>query len=373
MVLLVSSASLASTTYVVTNNDNPSGNSSSIYRLDTGDGALALVKMLNTGGVGNGGGFFASVNNTVTRDATCIYVYDGGSSDIAAFAVPSFNKVGNYSNPALNGAFPGGSMTLTPDGRFLYATYGGSANVGAWRRNADCSLTFIHAYVAESGTDTYSNILVDPSGRGVVLSVDDLGFLEFGKINQTTGALSELDFTNLNNTPCANAGGCFPTGLDINEKGVLVVGNAILGAGMFSAQLTGRSPYITNITYTDLTSSGLCNGEVPWFGADAYHTGSGAMYLGFSGFGAGCQSGVLTTSISGTTITSKKANQVTSASGYTGTIQSTGQWMVVSEWFNQLQVFKINNDGSITATAQGPVTDNDANGALGFFIYPPTR
>lgn len=372
MVLLVSSTSLASTTYLVTNNDNPSGNSSSIYRLDTGDGALALVKTLNTGGVGNGGGFFATVGNAVTRDASCIYVYDGGSSDIAAFAVPSLNKVGNYSNAALNSAFPGGSMTMTPDGRFLYATYGGSDNVGAWQRNPDCSLTFIQAYVAKAGVDTYSNILVDPSGRVVVLSVDDLGFLEFGKINQTTGALSELGFTNLNNTGCANVG-CFPTGLDINEKGVLVVGNAILGAGMFSAQLTGSTPYITNITYTDLTSSGLCNGEVPWFGADAYHTGSGALYLGFAGFGTGCQSGVLTTSISGTTITPGKATAITSASGYTGMIQSTGQWMVVSEWFNQLQVFKINDDGSLTATAQGPVTDNNANGALSFFIYPPTR
>src|SRR5262249_48924088 len=245
MLLLVSSTSLATTSYVVTNDDNPAGNSSSIYRLSTDAGRVTLVLTLSTGGVGNGGGFFASVGNTVTRDATCIYVYDGGSSDIAAFAVPSLNKVGNYSNPALNGAFPGGSVTMTPDGRFLYATYGGSENVGAWQRNADCSLTFIQAYVAESGVDTYSNILVDPSGRAVVLSVDDLGFLEFGKINQTTGRLSELGFADLNQTSCTSVG-CFPTGLDINEKGVLVVGNAAFAGGLFSAQLTTGAPYITN-------------------------------------------------------------------------------------------------------------------------------
>ena len=370
MLLLLTSASFA-TSYVITNNDNPSGNSSSIYTLNTSNGQLTAFKTLNTGGVGNGGGFFATVGNAISRDAKCIYVYDGGSSDIAAFAVPSLNKVGNYSNANLNGAFPGGSLALTPNGGYLYATYGGSANIGAWKRNADCSLTFIAAYTAKAGSDTYSNLIVDPSGKGLIVSVDDLGYLELFLIN-SNGTLKDVTSTNLNNTSCS-AVGCFPTGLDITKGEVLIAGNAVLGAGVFSMKLVGNSPYFTNVTYTDQTSSGLCNGEVPWLSAQAYSTGSGPLYIGYSGFGAGCQSGVLTTTLSGTTITSVKSNIVNSASGYTGLIQTTGNWLVNSIWFNQLQVFKINNDGSITPTSQGVVTNNNADGAYSFFIYPSTR
>jgi len=371
MLLLLTSATFAATSYVVTNDDNPSGNSSSIYTLNTSNGQLSLFKTLSTGGVGNGGGFFATVGNAISRDAKCIYVYDGGSSDIAAFATSNLQKVGNYSNGSLNGAFPGGSMALTPNGGYLYATYGGSLNIGAWKRNADCSLTFIAAYTAKAGSDTYSNLIVDPSGKGLIVSVDDLGYLELFLIN-TNGTLKDVTSTNLNNTSCS-AVGCFPTGLDITKGEVLIAGNAVLGAGVFSMKLVGTSPYFTNVTYTDQTASGLCNGEVPWLSQQAYSTGSGPLYIGYSGFGAGCQSGVLTTTLSGTTITSVKSNIVNSASGYTGLIQTTGNWLVDSEWFNQLQVFKINNDGSITATSQGPVTDNSANGALSFFIYPQTR
>jgi hypothetical protein len=357
---------------VITNDDNPNGNSSTIYTLNTSNGQLTPFKTLSTGGVGNGGGFFAGVGNAISRDAKCIYVYDGGSSDIAAFAVPSLKKVGNYSNAALNGAFPGGSLALTPNNQYLYATYGGSANIGAWKRNADCSLTFIAAYVAKSGQDTYSNLIVDPSGKGLIVSVSDLGYLELFLIN-TNGTLKDVASANLNNTTCVNFGGCFPTGLDITKGEVLIAGNSILGAGMFSMQLTNASPFFKNITYTDQTASGLCNGNAPWLSQQAYSTGSGPLYIGYSGFGAGCQSGVLTTNLSGVTITSVKSNTVNSASGYTGLIQTTGNWLVDSEWFNQLQVFKINNDGSITATSQGPVTNNDADGAYSFFIYPQTR
>lgn len=373
MILIISSTSFAATSYVVTNDDNCSAasNTSSIYKLNTSNGNLSLMTTVSTGGLGNCGGFFASVGNTISRDAKCMYVYDGGTSDIAAFTVPGLAKVGNYSNAGLNGAFPGGSMAMTPNGKYLYATYAGTQNIGAWKRNADCSLSFISTYVANSGIDTYSNLVVDPSGKGLVVSVDDLGYLELFAIN-SNGTLKDLTAANLNNTSCVNVG-CFPTGIDITKGEFLVSGNAILGAGVFSAQLKGSSPFFTNVNYTDQTSSGLCNGEVPWLSAAAYSSGSGPLFIGYSGFGAGCQSGVLTTNLSGGVITQVKANVINTASGYAGMIQNTGTWMVVSEWFNQLQVFKINNDGSLTATSQGPVTDNNANGALSFFIYPQTR
>jgi len=378
MVLLIGSTSFAATSYVVTNDDNcvNASNTSSIYKLNTTTGALTLFKTLTTGGLGNCGGFFAGVQAAVTQNASCLYIVDGGTSDIAAFKAKTLAKVGNFSNAAVNDAFPGGSMTLTPNGKFLYVTYGGSFNIGAWKVNSDCSLTFINAYTASFGIDTYSGIVADPTGKGLIVSVTDLGGLEAFAINGTTGALTDLGSTNLDNlSGCINLGGCFPTGIDISKKEQVFVGNASGGASAIAAQLTASKPYFTKVSFIDLTNSaGLFNVETPFLGATAYNTGAGALYFGASGGAVAPGPGVLTTALSNTGVTLGAVTPINNSPFlYDGLIASHGNLMVVSEWFNQLQTFTINADGSLTATAQGPVVDANANGALSFFIYPNTR
>jgi hypothetical protein len=378
MVLLICSSSFAATSYVVTNDDNcvNASNTSSIYTLNTTTGALTLFKTLTTGGLGNCGGFFGGVQAGVTQSGSCLYIVDGGTSDIAGFKVSTLAKVGNYSNPAVNDAFPGGSIALTPNGKYLYVTYGGSENIGAWKVNSDCSLTFINAYQASFGVDTYSGIVVDPTGKGLVVSVTDLGGLEVFAINASTGALTDLGSTNLDSlSGCANLGGCFPTGLDISKKEQLFVGNASGTANGLSAQMTASTPYFTHVTFIDLTNSeGLFNVESPWLGATAYNTGAGALYFGASGGASEPGPGVLTTALSASGVTLGAVTPINNSPFlYDGVIRSTGTWMVVSEWFDQLQVFTINANGSLTATSQGPVVDANADGALSFFIYPNTR
>ncbi|MGH9499126.1 MAG: beta-propeller fold lactonase family protein [Terriglobales bacterium] len=374
MVLIICSTSFAATTYVVTNDDNcnAASNTSSIYTLNTSNGALSLATTVKTGGLGNCGGFFAGVQSSITQDAKCLYIVDGGSSDIAAFTTPALKKVGNYSNAAVNDAFPGGSMALTPNGKFLYVSYGGSLNIGAWKRNADCSLTFINAYVAKTGADTYSNLVVDPSGKGLIVSVTDLNALELFLINQTTGALTDLTSTNLNNLSACASAGCFPTGIDITKGELAIVATADNNA--ITTQLSGSKPYFTKVTYVDLSGVPLINDETIWLSSAAYKTGAGPVYIGFSGDGGIDPYGVMTATLSGSGLAVGPSTAITSSpSGYIGLAESTGSWMVVSEWFNQLQTFKINGDGTLTASAQGPVVDNNADGALSFFIYPNTR
>lgn len=372
MVLIVCSTSFA-TTYVITNDDNcaVASNTSSIYTLNASTGALKLTKTLQTGGLGNCGGFFAGVQASITQDTKCLYIADGGTSDIAAFKVPALTKVGNYTNASVNGAFPGGSMALTPNGKFLYVSYGGTLNIGAWQRNADCSLTFIKAYVAKAGADTYSNLVVDPSGKGLIVSVTDLSALELFLINQTTGALTDLGFTNLNNVAGCASAGCFPTGIDITKGELAIVATADNNA--ITTQLSGKKPYFTKVTYVDLSGVPLINDETVWLSSSAYKTGTGPVYFGFSGDG-GDPYGVMTASLSSSGITVGASTAITtSPSAFIGLAESTGSWMVVSEWFNQLQTFKINGNGTLTASAQGPVVDANANGALSFFIFPNTR
>jgi len=373
VVLIVCSTGFAATTYVVTNDDNcdAASNTSSIYTLNTTTGALKLAKTLQTGGLGNCGGFFSGAQSSITQDTKCLYIADGLTSDIAAFKVPALTKVGNYTNAAVNGNYPGGSMALTPNGKFLYVSYGGTFNIGAWQRNADCSLTFINAYVAKAGADTYSNLVVDPSGKGLIVSVTDLQALELFLIDQTTGALTDLGFTDLTQVSGCAANGCFPTGIDITKGELAIVATGYNNAVI--TQLSPSKPYFTKVTYVDLSSVTLVNDETVWLSSAAYKTGVGPVYFGFSGDGVDPY-GVMTASLSSSGITIGPSTQITtSPSTLIGMTESTGNWMVVSEWYNQLQTFKINGDGTLTPSPQGPVVDANALGALSFFISPNTR
>jgi hypothetical protein len=94
-----------------------------------------------------------------------------------------------------------------------------------------------------------------------------------------------------------------------------------------------------------------------------------------SGVGPGTQPGVATGNFSELekNITGKTATAIKSPNDQDGLIAATSNLMVVSEWFNTLQVFTINADGTLTPTAQGPVSNNNAKGAYSFFIFPDTR
>ncbi len=375
--LFLCSTSFAATAHVITNDDNctSTSNTSSIYSLNTTTGALGLLKTVQTGGQGDCGGFFSAAGVAVASNAKCMFIYDGGTSDIAAFQLPALTKTGNYSNAALNGAFPGGSVSLTPNGKFLYATYGGSLNIGAWSVGTNCALTFINSYTASAGADTYSHLKVTPNGGALLVAAVDLGDIEMFNINATTGALTDVGFLAVNTfSPCASAG-CFPEGIDITKDNkIAIIGNA---------SVTEPIVFTVKITPTGLAGAKLWNMtntpnieniDVPWMSAAAY-AGNGQVYLSGSGFAGGVP-GVITANFTETAgLTQIAATQIASggSGGIDGEIQTTGNIMVVAEWFNALQTFTINANGSITPTAQGVVVDNNANGAISFDIFPTTR
>jgi lactonase family protein with 7-bladed beta-propeller len=374
------STCFAGTAYVVTNNDNASGNSASIYTLNTNTGVLTHLMDLPTGGTGSGGGYFATVGNgaAVTGIVGCLFVNDAGSSDIASFNVDLQNlnvtKVGNFSNPALSSF--GGSIAVSPNGKFLYATYATSANIGAWAVNSDCSLSFINAYTASVGASDYNGIKVTPNGKDLIVAVPASEAVEQFSINPTTGALTDLGFANFATLTECSSNGCYGAGIDITaDSKAAIIGNYSLTApSVLGAEITATG--LTHPTYFALSGTGTLtfNDNVPFLSAAAYR-GSGPLYLGFSGIGAGSQPGVLTTTFSEAhaSVTTKASTPISSPVDYQGLIVSTGNLMVVSEWFDMLQVFTINSDGTLSPTAQGAVTNTNANGAYSFFVYPNTR
>jgi len=81
------SAAAAPHYYVVANNNNSSTNSVSVYQIS--GTSLVSLTTVPTGGMGNGGGYFAAATQSIAHDGTntCVFAGDAGSADISAMKV----------------------------------------------------------------------------------------------------------------------------------------------------------------------------------------------------------------------------------------------------------------------------------------------
>lgn len=251
LVWLCASA-FASSEYVIVNNNNYISNTAILYRLDTSTGILTKTALLHDGGQGlpYGNNDFYQVEQAVTQDASCIFVFDTGTSDIAAFSKASkYNRVGKYFNSNLIAIFDGGTLALSPNGKFLYASYSETENLGAWKINSDCTLTFLTAY-SLSGN---GQVRATPNGK--YLLATGLGGLAQFEIDKLTGNLTYLGTLVFRIGACARGGVCFPRGFDITKDSKYVVLSSLAltvdRQDAFPVALTAR-----------ITSTGLDNPRV---------------------------------------------------------------------------------------------------------------
>jgi hypothetical protein len=363
----------AASTYVIVNNDNPAGNSVSVYILDSG-GILSPYKVIATGGAGGGSGDFAWTGQAVTQNASCGFVADTGSNDIAAFSeATGFARVGNYSNAALTFAAFGSGIAVAPNGKFLYGAYSGSGNIGAWAINKNCSLTFLAAYAPSMGTDIDLFLRVTPNDKYLLVAGEYLGRAESYSINQTTGALTDLGFLDFaSTTNSCNGFECFPSGIDITaDSKFAVFANAVPTPSALSVSI-GTSG-LSNAQVWPLAYD-LAWAEVPFLSAAAYK-GNGNLYFSMSGQSQTLP-GVITTTFeeSGGQITIKPyANTPIQNTelGLIAGIASSGDLMVVVEPSNQIDQYTI-EDG-LLFIVDSPTTDSQAYGLTSVSLFPNTR
>lgn len=183
LVWLCASA-FASSEYVIVNNNNYISNSAVLYSLDTATGTLTKTAVLHTSGQGlqTGNVYYYQIEQAVTRDAGCIFVFDTGSSDIATFSKSAgYRRVGRYFNSDLIANFLGGTLALAPNGKFLYASYSETGNLGAWSVNSGCTLTFVanSGYLSDVGP-----LRVTPNGKYLLANAGG-GVAEFAVDNHT--------------------------------------------------------------------------------------------------------------------------------------------------------------------------------------------
>jgi hypothetical protein len=371
--LWLCASAVASSEYVIVNNGNAISNSAFLYKLNTKTGKLAKTGVLHTGGQAYGPLYVFQVQQAVAPEASCIFVLDTGSSDIAVFSRSSgYKRVGSYFRAELIAGEYGGGLALAATGKFLYAVYDGTGNIGLWSVNSDCTLVF----VAEYGTGGITGpIKITPNGKYLVVS-DTSGALLYA-ISKADGGLTDLGAVNFSGGACARVGECLPHGIDITKdsKFAVFASNAVDVTRQHSiaVALTARitpAGLVHPRVWVLKNSATLAAAIFPFFSAAGY-AGSGDLYFGVEGGGAGYSPGVLTTHFTESPMSFEVTN-ATVVDPDVGNIAVTGNLMVVAQPPNQIGVFRIKKDGSLKLLSTTTV-DGQGEGLFSLSIFPNTR
>lgn len=374
-------------TYVLTEDENTTANTATAFKLNTTTGVATKLKTLSTGGTGLGGGFFAATSVTLTSNNSCIFVADTGSNDIAAFEAPTYKKVGNYSNSAVNwsNSGAGGSIALSPNGKFIYGAYSGSENIGAWSVGAGCALTYINSYTPSTGADLFATLHVTPDGKALIVPSIDYGIVTMFSINATNGDLTEVNNVSFSGISSCGTDGCYPYGFDISgDSKVAFFGDpTTAGNGLFALAVNiNTTTGLSNPTFFTLTATGgVGNSSFPWFTKAAYPKGTGTMYFGMAGYGFSTvveNSGVVVAKVSETPGLKEVGSSLfatvpaNTCTGCTGTLESHGNLAISAQFPNLINVYTVNaTTGAFTLLKSN--TDPNAAGLLSLHVVPETR
>jgi len=164
--------------YVYTNDNNPTANSVSTYKL-TGH-SLTRMSTVPTGGLGIAAFYTAAVSQAVARNGSdaCIFAGDAGSGDIAALkgikSKPFLATMGNYTSPDGDSGTAAGIGIAISD-NYLYASYTTSTSIGVWQIGSGCTLTFVTHLVNATGLNggSIDDMTASPNGKYLVVTYGD--------------------------------------------------------------------------------------------------------------------------------------------------------------------------------------------------------
>jgi hypothetical protein len=364
--------SFAATEYVFADENGYLSNGLIVFELDSATGALTQIARLATGGKGLGSRFSTNLGNiqqVVSPGAACIFAVDAVSSDIAAFSkAQGYARVGNYSNSSLS---IGSALAIGPNGKSLYSSYSGTGNIGAWVVNGDCSLTFVGAYLP-SGGGVVGPIKVTPNGAYLIAPLlVSFGGAETFSVDPNTGGLTDIGFLSFGTlAPCSNAGGCIPAGLDFTKDSRIVIISSFYIDSQnvevpiaFSARLS-NGPLGQLRAWSLYNSSNVSGNNLPFFSASGY-AGSGNLFFGMD-------NGVVTANFTENPLKISVTSAIDFPSIIGGGIAVTGNLLIQAVYPNQISVFLINSDGSLTPLTTTQLDYSDI-GLFSLSVFPETR
>lgn len=180
LIFVCASAVAQTSRNLVTNDDNPAGNTATFYSLGA-NGNPTQVAVVPTGGLGGDGGYFALPRVSVARgNGECVYVANGASSDITSIFESTLTVAGTFKA----GLQDSGPIGLAMNGRGLYAGFQHSDTIAAFGIGANCTLQLlgdVSVSGVPDGMKIYGNLLVVAYVDGFIESFDLTGGVPVSK------------------------------------------------------------------------------------------------------------------------------------------------------------------------------------------------
>lgn len=141
------------------------------------DGTPVNPARVSLGGVGSGGGYFASSRVSILNGASaCAFMSLGGSGLVGAVDIPSQQDIGNFAGSPTDSGFDNG-MGLANNGTYLYASYSTSWTIGTFVILPGCALQFLGDIAPlglqggnVKGMAVHGNVMVVAYGDGSIES-----------------------------------------------------------------------------------------------------------------------------------------------------------------------------------------------------------
>jgi 6-phosphogluconolactonase (cycloisomerase 2 family) len=208
-------ADAGKTHYVVTNDDVPPRNPTSVTFYTVGpDGLLTMKGKVLTGGIGIGGGYFAAnrVNVLDSGNAECVYASQATSGDIVGIVVRTL-KIGGSARGSANDGGASNGIGLAMNAQYLYASFTDSNTIGTFQVKPGCKLSFVGDITVAGlqggvidGMVIHGNIMVVTYGDGSIES-----------FNISAGVPAPNG--DEQNSTGSRGGATYPSGVDITQDG----------------------------------------------------------------------------------------------------------------------------------------------------------
>jgi len=366
----------AQTHYVVTNDDQASGNTATIYKAG-GPAGLTQVKVVSTGGTGIGGGYFSIGRVGVQHDGRgqCFYISNAGSGEITSISANTLNKVGNFTGSSSDSGNALG-IGLSLAGKYLYAGYTASNTIGAFGIGAGCTLQFlgdVNALGLQGGSvdgmAAHGNILVVTYADGSIESFNIISGLPVsnGDLQNSSGF----------------AAGNWPGGVDITANGKYAIFGDIPTVNGFTtievSDISSGHLTATKVYGSDGSLGSAINSNNVWLSPDETilyisNNASGQVTAAFFDV----NTGNVTNGCVSPTLRKYFGTWFYTGSVATLSPKGTGGNVYVAEWGGGLAssigvvgLTKSGSSCSLRETAYSPVTDPNSVGLLTVGVYPP--
>jgi hypothetical protein len=246
-----------STTGLLITDDDVAGthvNSATFFTV-AANGTLSTPTLLNLGGHGTGGGFFAANRVNILNSATssCAYFSAGVSNTIAGVQLSTQIVSGNFSASATdNGADNGIGMVM--NNSYLYASFSTSGTIATFAVQSGCQLQFL-SDISPSGLNggvakgmaLYGNLMVVTYGDGSIESFDISGGVPVSNGDQQNASGFASDD--------------YPDGVDITSDGhYAIFGDASSDAAVEVSDIS--SGHLTQTVFYSLPVAGFNSNNV---------------------------------------------------------------------------------------------------------------